>query len=328
MKLHYLLFVCVAATYFGGDFFTPMQANPSANAGGLFNYAQPNETYNGTAMHPIDGECSPFSEPQKTKSPNSASLLPTQPLINAHAHNDYAHERPLFDALSQGFLQIEVDVHLVGSELYVSHWPPLNLSADKTLRNLYLEPLKQIIESNGGTVFPMNDLPLQLMVDIKTDATETYAALKTYLAPYRCLLTSFEDGVKTERAVTIFLSGNRPVEQILTEKNTLTALDGRIEDLGKGIPPDLMPMVSERFSNIFGWEILGQERTENQWLTLHRLARLAHAEGKKLRLWASPEEEAVWEKLLTAGCDVINTDQLERLRLYLERRGISRFATR
>jgi len=329
MKLHYLLFVCVAAAYSGGDFFTHIQANPSVNSGGLFYYAQPNETSIADDTQPIYRECSSFPKPEK---PNflgglSPSYL-ASPLTNAHAHNDYAHERPLFDALSQGFSQIEVDVHLIGGELYVSHMTPLILSDEKTLRNLYMEPLKQVIERNGGTVFPSSDHPLQLMVDIKTDAAKTYAALKTFFEPYRCFLTSFENGVKTERAVTILLSGNRPLEQVLAEKKNLMALDGRIEDLGKGIPPDLMPMVSERFSNVFGWEILGQVRTENQWLTLQRLARLTHLEGKKLRLWASPDEEAVWEKLLAAGCDIINTDELKRLNIFLGRRSLTRIVTR
>lgn len=47
------------------------------------------------------------------------------PLEKAHAHNDYEHERPLFDALSHGFTSVEVDVHLVDGKLYVSHNHPL-----------------------------------------------------------------------------------------------------------------------------------------------------------------------------------------------------------
>lgn len=210
----------------------------------------------------------------------------------------------------------------MGSELYVSHNTPLLLSNEKTLRALYLEPLDLVVRSNGGSVFPSDDLPLHLMIDIKTEAAATYEALKTYLRPYEHLLTSFKNGMKTERAITVFLSGNRPVQQILEEENTLMCLDGRIEDLGKGIPPDLMPMVSERFSSIFGWEVLGQERTEHQWQVLSRLAKIAHGEGKKLRLWASPEDEAVWGQLLSSGCDLINTDELERLRQFLLRRSI------
>ena len=43
------------------------------------------------------------------------------PLTNAHAHNDYEHTRPLFDALDQGFNSVEADVFLVDGKLLVGH---------------------------------------------------------------------------------------------------------------------------------------------------------------------------------------------------------------
>src|SRR5262249_1980163 len=44
-----------------------------------------------------------------TALPALAQPLPT-PLIHAHAHNDYEHTRPLFDALDQGFCSVEADI--------------------------------------------------------------------------------------------------------------------------------------------------------------------------------------------------------------------------
>jgi hypothetical protein len=315
MKLKHLLFFCVAS-YSGGAFFTPMQTHPSVSAS--------TKSFGAISLDFNDALAT-----QAFCTENSSALQKTQynisitPLIQAHAHNDYEHERPLIDALGQGFTHIEVDVHLMGGEIYVSHNTPLLLSHEKTLRTLYLEPLNLVVRSNGGSVFPSGDLPLHLMIDIKTEATATYEALKIYLQPYEHLLTSFKNGMKTERAITVSLSGNRPVQQLLEEKNTFMCLDGRIEDLGKGIPSDLMPVVSERFSSILGWELLGQEHTEHQWQVLRRLTRLVHGEGKKLRLWASPEDEKVWNKLLSSGCDIINTDELGRLRQFLQRRSAS-----
>ena len=43
------------------------------------------------------------------------------PLPNAHAHNDYEHDRPLLDALDHGFTSIEADVFLVEGQLLVAH---------------------------------------------------------------------------------------------------------------------------------------------------------------------------------------------------------------
>lgn len=310
MKLHQLLLFCVAG-YSGNDFFPPMQTHPPTVAEGLF----------------VNGLFPNFSNDPATHflSPGTASGLdltnfPSPALPQAHAHNDYEHDRPLLDALAQGFTYIEADVHLIDNELFVAHVTPLFPSEKRTLKQLYLDPLDEIVQQRGGRVFPYINLPLHLMIDIKTDAAATYAALKTYLEPYHHLLTSIENGVKTERAVTVFLSGNRPVAQVLSEQKTYLALDGRIEDLGKGIPHELMPVVSERFANVLGWELLAFQRTEKQWLILQKLANLTHSEGKKLRLWASPEDEAIWEKLLAAGCDLINSDELVRLRQFLQRR--------
>ena len=41
-----------------------------------------------------------------------AGLIQVVPLPNAHAHNDYEHKRPLFDALDHGFCSVEADVFL------------------------------------------------------------------------------------------------------------------------------------------------------------------------------------------------------------------------
>ena len=50
----------------------------------------------------------------------SLAAEPT-PLVHAHAHNDYEHKRPLFDALEQGFCSVEADVWLVEGKLLVAH---------------------------------------------------------------------------------------------------------------------------------------------------------------------------------------------------------------
>ena len=44
-----------------------------------------------------------------------------RPLINAHAHNDYEHPRPLLDALDHGFCSVEADIYLVEGQLLVAH---------------------------------------------------------------------------------------------------------------------------------------------------------------------------------------------------------------
>src|SRR5689334_16577983 len=70
------------------------------------------------------------------------------PLVRAHAHNDYEHKRPLFDALEQGFCSVEADVYLIEGRLLVAH-NPLDLKPERSLQALYLEPLKRRVAENG-----------------------------------------------------------------------------------------------------------------------------------------------------------------------------------
>lgn len=71
----------------------------------------------------------------------------------AHAHNDYEHERPLFDALERGFASVEADVFLSddGQELYVAH-DAVDIDPARTLDALYLQPLADWIDQHGGWV--------------------------------------------------------------------------------------------------------------------------------------------------------------------------------
>jgi len=54
-------------------------------------------------------------------SQDDPSTVSSTPLSQAHAHNDYLHKNPLFDALDNGFTSVEVDVHLLRGNLYVAH---------------------------------------------------------------------------------------------------------------------------------------------------------------------------------------------------------------
>src|SRR2546430_17530750 len=78
----------------------------------------------------------------------SAEASPT-PLTRVHAHNDYEHKRPLFDALDHGFCSIEADIYLVDGQLLVAHMRS-QVKPERTLEKLYLDPLREQVKQNGG----------------------------------------------------------------------------------------------------------------------------------------------------------------------------------
>lgn len=231
----------------------------------------------------------------------------------AHAHNDYEHTLPLWNALQHGFMSVEADVWLINGVLYVKHFKPKNLEETPTLNKLYLEPLSAIISKQKGRVYPNNPAPFYLMIDIKHEGIATYEALKKMCKPYLPLLEGENPPLK------IFLSGARPIEQMLADKHVFMGIDGRPEDIGKGYSAADMPVISQRYGKITKWK--GKTPiSEEEFQVLKNLADACHKEGKKLRLWASPETELAWKTLLDAGIDLLNTDKLEEMDLFLQAR--------
>ncbi|MGM9507746.1 histidinol-phosphatase [Larkinella sp. GY13] len=243
-------------------------------------------------------------------------LASVVPLPNAHAHNDYEQSRPLWDALDHGFTSVEADVYAHQDTLYVAHNRPAFWNTDKSLENLYLRPLAERIRQNGGKVYANYSGPVYLMIDFKTGADSTYRALEKVLQRYRSILTTCKGNRCQPGAVTVFISGNRPIETVKRAKERLVGIDGRPADLGKGFSRDLMPVVSDAYGNQLQWRGQGPIPDE-QFQKLRQLVQRVHAEGKKLRLWACPEDPAVWAKLREAGADFLSTDQLELARDFL-----------
>ena len=243
-----------------------------------------------------------------------AIAAPPTPLPQAHAHNDYEHPRPLLDALDCGFCSVEADIWLVKGLLLVAH-TPLQLNAERTLEKLYLDPLRDRIKANGGKVY--KDGPaFHLMIDVKTDAADTYAALAKVLESYADLLTVTRDGKTEVKAVTVVISGNRDVKALADQKTRYAALDGRPADLDGDAPAYLVPWVSASWASQFKWDGTGA-MPDDERKTLRAFVAKAHKQGRKVRFWATPEKVDVWKELLAADVDLLNTDKLKELEKFL-----------
>lgn len=249
-----------------------------------------------------------------------ASAGGVQPLERAHAHNDYEHTRPLFDALDRGFTSVEADVWLVDGELRVAH-DLVDARPGRTLRSLYLEPLAKRVRANGHSVYPRWRGTFQLLVDIKSDGPATYKAVDEALREFRPMVSQWVNGHERRGAVEVVISGNRPREDMLAQRVRLAAYDGRMGDLGTGTPASFMPLVSDNWTKNFTWQGIGPipaaEREK-----LHRIVEQAHDAGYRVRFWATPDvagpaRDAVWRELIAAGVDHINTDDLAGLRQFL-----------
>lgn len=238
------------------------------------------------------------------------------PLTNGFAHNDYANKRPLLDALDNGYTYIEADIFLKDNELIVAHLNPF-FKEGKTLENLYIKPLADRIANNKGVVYKGYSNQLTLLIDIKTDAIRTYSALSILLKKYSWIFTRYDKGKVLPGPVVVVISGNKPYETIENEKNRMAFIDADLKETSRLKEGEyIYPMASCKYSKLISWRgegsIPGQEKQRLKWYIAQ-----AHKTGKKVRLWASPENKTVWRELLECGVDLINTDKLNLLRSFL-----------
>jgi Glycerophosphoryl diester phosphodiesterase family len=242
-----------------------------------------------------------------------------KPLSNAHAHNDYEHPRPLLDALACGFTEVEADVYLIDGDLYVAHDRPQYKDSTRTLRNLYLRPLQDRISAHQGRIYPGYAGHFYLMIDFKTAADSTYPVLRAQLQEFSTILSAVRDTVdEGHKPVKIFISGNRPsVANLQRDSVQWAALDGRPDELGKGVPVSLMPVVSTHYARVLQWRGTGDIDPKDRQRLLS-FVQQAHAEGKKVRLWGAPDTPACWRLLLSAGVDLINTDKLREFAEFMK----------
>lgn len=241
-------------------------------------------------------------------------------VLPAHSHNDYEHERPLFDALDCNFKSIEADVYTVGDSHFVAHDSD-QIKPGRTLRQLYLEPLKNQIIQNNGSVYG-NGEEIILFIDIKDDALKTYQNLHRILTEYKSHLTSFENGKKKQGSLMVVVSGNRPFEFMQSQTIRYAGFDGRLENLDSGISADLMPVVSDNWAKYFSWNGTGKMPRE-EILNLKNYAEKAKKQGYLLRFWNTPnrtpeQRKAVWTELKIAEVGLIGVDELRELKEFLE----------
>lgn len=238
-------------------------------------------------------------------------------LTNAHAHNDYWHARPLFQALDNGFMSVEADCHLVDGSMLVAHEKNFTVKR-RTLQRLYLDPLmKRAKENNFKSIYKNGPAEFMLYVEMKSDCEKFIPVLDSVLKNYDSMLTKFVDGRKITGAVRILIDpcGNNSFLQ--NSNPRYLSFSGNLNDADKKSENDLMPRISFSYRSLLSWKGRGQ-MPEEEKQKLKNFMQKAHSNGYTVRLWAAGNKKKVWKELVDAGVDWINVDRLKRFRKFME----------
>jgi alkaline phosphatase len=232
----------------------------------------------------------------------SSTVCAQNLLTKAHAHNDYEHDRPFYEAFSLGFGSIEVDVYAVNGQLLVAH-DVKDLKASRSFQNLYLDPLVRVLEAGKAGNFH------QLLIDSKTSADSTMPLLLKALEPYKDLLL--------KNKFRIVISGNRPAVSDYVKFPAWITFDGRSNEKVPSFLASHVVLESEAFYKFGIWDGTSP-MTPVLRTKLKTYVDQVHAAGRVVRLWATPERLIAYQTLLDLGVDYIGTDQLRALAEYLK----------
>ena len=236
------------------------------------------------------------------------------PLTNVHAHNDYEHKRPLLDALDHGFCSVEADIYLVEGQLLVAH-DRSKVKPERTLQALYLDPLRERVKKNGGRVYPGGP-ECTLLIDLKPRWQTIYPVLRDTLTNYADMLTTFGPGGTKTNAIRVIITGYRSKDMFAGESIRRACVDGELADLAADPPADLVPWISGNWGQSFSWRGTGS-MSEAEKIRLQTIVSKAHAQGRQVRFWGSPDHLVFWQAMRANGVDLINTDDLDGAQKFL-----------
>jgi alkaline phosphatase len=226
---------------------------------------------------------------------------------NIFSHNDYVQPNPFHRAYGHGAGYIEADIFLQENDLLVAHASE-EIKKENTLDKLYLAPLQEKIIQNKGSVYSDKKKTLMLMIDLKTEGVPTVSVLIEKLKNYPELLSC--------KTLNITLSGNMPDTALWKNYPDFIYFDGRPGIAYTKDQLNRIVMISTSFRSYSKWEGSSKLPKEDED-KLKALIEDAHAKGKKMRFWASPDFEDAWKVFTDMKMDMLVTDNVPLLSAFI-----------
>lgn len=279
------------------------------------------------------------------------------PLRLAHSHNDYLQSVPLWEALHAGFCSVEADVHLVDDRLMLGHSTPGKTSLleiylepmaalvrknggfifQRSSRLNLCQQVSLLIDFKAlDKVAAWSELERLLAsptyaLDDGTRMFEAYASgtgeiipnpsNPTRLSPIKVIVSGIDAGQVIDLAHRMLLV-NHTIKLDVPDP-ALLALNSEVRKT--------VGWVSQRW--MYQWPPLGANgKNETAALVRSSAETVALALGgasflpslehgrryvPSVRYWDTPEDPELWQMLLDAGVDLLNTDHVLLLRAFL-----------
>ena len=231
--------------------------------------------------------------------------------VSIHSHNDYDRTVPFYEAYSQHCISIEADVFLQDGEILVAH-NRKDVSAERSLRTMYIEPIVKIFRENGGRMWKGSDDRLQLMIDLKTGES---------LPGVVALVEEYPDVFDSPEGVKVVISGSRPEPEDFDKWPGCIWFDGdftngKLEYTPKQL--ERVAMISTDFRH-FARQWNGKGRMiDSELEAVTKAVEAAHAVGKPIRFWDTPEGTTAYFTFIRLGVDIVNTDHPAKCALFFD----------
>jgi alkaline phosphatase len=232
---------------------------------------------------------------------------------NAHSHNDYQQQAPFYSAYNLQYGSIEADVYLNENELYVAHTLKDVEQLHRTFESLYLTPLSEMIQKNGGYVYSDTSRKLVLMLDVKREGVATLNKLIEELMKYPAIIKC--------RSLTILVTGDKPPASTYSSYPSFLWFDGLLSSNYSKDALSRIAILADNIINYSTWNGHG-DMLPAEWEKLKKAVDKGHALGKMVRLWNNPDFIEGWAKLIELGVDYINTDSIKALAEFLKTHGV------
>ncbi len=235
------------------------------------------------------------------------------PLVqNMVCSKHFETAKDIYSTFTQGVVHYEAEIMYIYGEVYIAKTMPDSAKHNlPTFRSAYLMPIYSQYKKNQGKIHPDYDGEMYLFLHIKYDPKKTYQKLWDQLSPYNEILTFRRGNEWKEGKLRIIFVGDAPMKVFQQERVGFASAQGTLADIPKNIDAKIMPLIGLDFANDLEWNGMGKMPFD-QYLKFKETVLSIHSQGKKIRVYNCPEDENIWEVMLSAGVDMISTSDPER----------------